>query len=458
MKSPFAVRNVRMFIAFRVFFNARFYYPIFTILFLDFGLSLNQFALLNVVWAATIVLLEVPSGALADILGRKNLLVGAGALMVVEMALLCFAPRGNPDLLFIFFLGNRILSGAAEAAASGADEALAYDALKERGQSDAWGMVLETQMRVRSLVYVFAMITGAVVYDPALMQTAVDLLGVNFTVTAAHTLRLPVFLTLVMAILTFITTCRMRETGAGGGGEDPASESPGASVVSAFRLTFRAGGWIRHTPLALVLIASGLVFDNVIRMILTLNSQYYRTIQFPEAVFGVIGSAMAVLGMIIPRLAWRLSEKRTPRFNFGVLIVLTVIGLFGMTLVIPYFGLAPVVLLVSAMYLMNFFLSHYLNQITPSHQRATVLSFKGLSFNLAYGVAGLLYSLLIALQRPEILAAHPELAGEALETASFIASIQWFPWYFLVTLGVLFIFSKRQLKNTSEYKKINLGK
>ncbi|MCD4715131.1 MAG: MFS transporter, partial [Desulfobacterales bacterium] len=74
-KSPFKICNVRYFIAFRVFFNARFYYPVFTILFLDFGLTLQQFALLNVAWAATIVLLEVPSGALADTIGRRNLLV-----------------------------------------------------------------------------------------------------------------------------------------------------------------------------------------------------------------------------------------------------------------------------------------------------------------------------------------------------------------------------------------------
>ena len=71
-----------------MFFNARFYYPVFTVLFLDFGLTLEQFALLNVVWAGTIVVLEVPSGALADTLGRRKLLVSAGVLMVVEMALL----------------------------------------------------------------------------------------------------------------------------------------------------------------------------------------------------------------------------------------------------------------------------------------------------------------------------------------------------------------------------------
>ncbi|RPJ75670.1 MAG: MFS transporter, partial [Desulfobacteraceae bacterium] len=50
--SPFEVRNVTLFIWFRLFFNARFYYPVFTVLFLDFGLSLEQFALLNAAWAA----------------------------------------------------------------------------------------------------------------------------------------------------------------------------------------------------------------------------------------------------------------------------------------------------------------------------------------------------------------------------------------------------------------------
>ena len=107
-KSPFKIPNIRLFITFRVFFNCRFYYPVFTILFLDYGLSLEQFALLNAAWAATIVLLEVPSGALADTVGRRNLLVFTGILMIIEMVLLCFAPRGNPQLLFVIFLANRI--------------------------------------------------------------------------------------------------------------------------------------------------------------------------------------------------------------------------------------------------------------------------------------------------------------------------------------------------------------
>ena len=201
-KSALAIRNVRLFIAFRVFFNARFYYPVFTILFLDFGLTLEQFALLNAAWAASIVLLEVPSGALADTIGRRNLLVATGILMVIEIALLCFVPLGNPDLLFAIFLVNRVLSGAAEAAASGADEAIAYDTLKKEGDIRDWPRVLEKQMRIQSIAYIGAMSLGAAVYDPSLMQRLASALGMNVQLNQDITLRFPLYLTFIMAIMT----------------------------------------------------------------------------------------------------------------------------------------------------------------------------------------------------------------------------------------------------------------
>ena len=47
--------NLKRFIAFRLLYSARFYYPVFTVLFLDYGLTLEQFAILNIVWALTIV-------------------------------------------------------------------------------------------------------------------------------------------------------------------------------------------------------------------------------------------------------------------------------------------------------------------------------------------------------------------------------------------------------------------
>ena len=448
--SPFKLRNIRLFIAFRIFFNCRFYYPVFTILFLDYGLTLEQFALLNAAWAATIVLLEVPSGALADTVGRKNLLVATGVLMVLEIVLLCFAPRGNPGLLFAIFLVNRILSGAAEASASGADEAIAYDTLKEEGDIKDWPLVLEKQMQFRSVAFIITMSLGAAVYDPSLMQRLADWLGFNVHFTQDITLRIPPLLTLLMAILTLLSVLLMRETGRRNYQMNAGRDT---TITEAFKLTLAAGKWILKTPLALVIILAGLQFDNCIRMIITLRSQFYRLIDLPEATFGLIGSALAVLGLIMPRLARSLVQKHSPGFNLGIMAGFTFIGLIGMTFFWPIIGLLPMIVLTAVMYLQNFFQSDYLNRITSSHQRATVLSFKGLSFNLAYGVIGVLYSLLLARLRFQVAAAQPGLVDAQLENLVFIKSIAWFPWYFLVTMLAVLVFARWRLKNTDEHKK-----
>ena len=453
VQSPFTIRNVRLFIAFRVFFNARFYYPVFTILFLDFGLSLQQFALLNAAWAAAIVLLEVPSGALADTFGRRNLLVVTGVLMVIEIALLCFVPLGNADLLFAVFLVNRVLSGAAEAAASGADEAIAYDSLKSEGSAGDWPRVLEKQMRMQSMAYIGAMSLGAAVYDPSLMQRLVDLLGLDIQLTQSMTLRFPLYLTFIFAIMTLLTTLRMQEV------RNPDTESehsrPGPKTVfQAFKLTLQAGGWILQTPFALVIILTGLMFDNCIRMVITLGSQYYRLINLPEASFGLIGSGLAVLGLVIPRLAYQMVNRHSPTYNLFIMALLTIMGLIGMSFFLPVIGLLPVALLSVVMYLDRFFQSHYLNRITASHQRATVLSFKGLSFNLAYGLIGVMYSILLAFLRPRIAADSPGLEEMALENAVFVKSIGWFPWYFVLTIVILLAIARQQLKHTDVHKKV----
>ena len=187
-------------------------------------------------------------------------------------------------------------------------------------------------------------------------------------------------------------------------------------------------------------------------MIVTLNSQYYRLIELPEAIFGLIGSGLSILGLVMPRLARSLVQKHSPEFNLGVMAGLTMIGLIGMTFFWPIIGLLPVILLVGVIYLQNFFQSHYLNRITSSHQRATVLSFKGLSFNFAYGVIGVLYSLLLARLRLQVGAAQPDVVSSQLENLVFIKSIAWFPGYFLLTMLAVLVFARWRLKNSDEHK------
>ena len=456
--TPFAIRNVRMFVAFRVFFNARFYYPVFTILFLDFGLSIAQFAILNTVWAATIVIMEVPSGALADIWGRRNLLILASVLMIIEMLLLCFVPRGYSSLLFTVFLINRILSGTAEAAASGADEAIAYDSLKIEGHIETWDEVLAMQMKMRSMASIMAMALGAAVYDPAFMQRISDWIGLGMHFTQGITIRIPIYLTLLMAMLSLVSTLRMQKENITIDETCGALEHCSTSVKDIFMKTLEAGKWILNSPFALVIIGAGFLFDSIIRMIVTLASQYYRLIEIPEALFGIIGSGMAIIGLIIPRLCMKMTERYTPRFNLSILAATTIVGLFGMSFFTPRYGLIPVVIIFSGIYMSGFFVSFYLNHITKSSQRATVLSFKGLSFNLFYGLVGLFYAVLIATLRPQVAATHAGINPESLENLVFIKSFQWFPWTFLFGLMLFLVFAAYKLKSTNLHQQVRFNR
>ena len=426
--SPFSIANVRRFILFRCFFNSRFYYPVFTILYLDFGLTLTQFALLNAVWAATIVLLEVPSGALADTIGRKNLVVLAALMMVIELSLLCFLPLGNSSLIFGVFLFNRVLSGVAEAAASGADEALAYDSLAKEGNKDDWGKVYEKLMRTQSICFIVAMSLGAVMYDPKLMQQLIGWFGLTLELTQQTTMRFPLYGTLVLGFLALYTSIRMEEVH--NGTRDAAQEKQ-PTTKEALRVTLHTGAWILRTPMPLAILLFGMLFDHSVRLILTITSQYYRTILLPEAVFGLISSGMALLGIIVPRGARWLAENKSPAFNTALLGIGTMLGFCGLSLVVPYAGILPMVILSCSIKTSTFLVSHYLNAETSAEQRATVLSFRGLSNNFAYGLIGVLYSLLLAGLKGR-LAGVPD-----LENTVFIASLGSLPWYFL-TLFILF--------------------
>ena len=115
------------------------------------------------------------------------------------------------------------------------------------------------------------------------------------------------------------------------------------------------------------------------------------------------------------------------RGNFLIVAAFVLAGLTGISFAWPLWGLLFVLPLGVAMSLTGFFISHYLNAIvTDSRLRATVLSFRGLAYNLAYGGIGLLFA---ALTRG--------LAGRGNADAVFAASLAWLPWYFLAIVALL---------------------
>lgn len=420
--------NARLFIWFRLLFNCRLYYPIFTVLFLDLGLSIGEFAALNVVWAITIVLLEVPSGALADQFGRKPLIVAAGWLMVAEMAVLCLMPVGNHDVVLWLFVLNRILSGTAEAAASGADEALTYDSLPEAERPVLWPKLMAQLSRAMALGFIVTSISGGLLYDHAKVTTALGWLGV-LDIGREWTMKIPLGLNFLIGVACLLVTLRMQEPVIPAGAVDRVKGGWLHEARLAVGGIWETGRWIWRTEAAFTLMLLGVLFDSIIRLFLTVSSNFYRLVGISEAWYGVIGTVASLLGLATAGLMERMSTKGSQRGNFTWLAVMTFVGLWFAAHPQPGFlGVALVVPLMLGMRFLQFFLSHYLNAIVDSSRRATALSFRGLTMNLAYGVMTLLFGWHTGWLQGQL-----GLPSE--DPRVFATSLTWWPWWFLGTFS-----------------------
>lgn len=421
MKTPsvpgIADSNRKRFIGFRVLFNSRFYYPVLAVFFLDLGLSATQYTLLNFVWAISIVAGEVPFGALADRIGRRPLIVASAACMVLEMSLLLVAPLNGGLVLLLICLANRMLSGLAEALASGADESLAYDSLAAESRADEWPEVMADVMHWQSLGLCLAMLVGAAVYDPHLVSRVLAFLGSDTRIDQGIALRFPIVLNLVNALVVLWLALGMRE---------PVVISTRPHPPTGWQAIVDSAVWILRTPVALFVIVGGVLIDSVIRLFLTFGSAYYRLIGLPEASFGFIGATMAGLGILVAPLARHLVRSGTLLGNFVILIALTLAGLAGVALKIPFWGVVFAVPLAAAMTALGYIVSNALNAHADSAQRATVLSFKGLVFNLGYGFVSLMFALALR-----------ALNGASTTEQAFASAIEVLPLWLLFTVMLL---------------------
>ncbi|BBL90495.1 MFS transporter [Vibrio rotiferianus] len=436
-KEILKIRNVRCFLMFRSSYFARFYYPVFTLLYLDYGLTLSQFAMLNVVWAATIVLAEVPSGAFADTLGRKRLVVLSSLVMFIEIAMIAFVPTGNPTFVFVVFLINRVLSGLAMALASGADEALAYDTLKEQGKEELWPRVLQIQLRLSSSVGIVVTLVGAAMYDVNFMTSVYHFLGLAEPESTQDIMRIPVYATLFVAMIAIYAALGMREAKK----VMPSSESKLASTMASMKLTLDTAKWVLSTPYVLFILLYYSLFEHTSRMFLTMNSQYYRAIDIPIIYFGFIGAGISVLQILLASQSRRLAESMEPKTFIAIMGLASMATYYWISLGWSIYGVIPALILIFIIMTMSIFISYHLNKKTESHNRATVLSFKGLMFNLGYGSIGILYAhyykLISQNYTQEQIAQHVD----------FIASLSSFFYYFtflFFTISVFFYFKDKK--------------
>lgn len=279
--------------------------------------------------------------------------------------MIAFVPTSNMHLVFVVFLVNRVLSGLAMALASGADEALAYDTLKEQGKEDVWPQVLQIQLRLASSVGIFVTLLGAAMYDVDFMGKVFQFLGFTAPETTQDIMRIPVYATLLVALVAIYAAFSMEEeskTKATTGGK-------AASSIESLKLTMNTAKWVLSTPYVLFILLYYSLFEHTSRMFLTMNSQYYRAIEIPIIYIGFIGAGISVFQIIFAGRSRRLAESMAPRKFIMLMGLATIVTYYLISLGWPIFGVIPALMLIFIIMTMNIFISYHLNKQTESHNR-----------------------------------------------------------------------------------------
>jgi MFS family permease len=96
------------------------------------GMSLTQLGLLETVFHITSFVMEVPTGAVADIFGRKISRILGRILSLISVVLLLAANS------FLWFAISFVFTALSYNLESGAGDALIYDSLKEIGEEEKY--------------------------------------------------------------------------------------------------------------------------------------------------------------------------------------------------------------------------------------------------------------------------------------------------------------------------------
>ncbi len=122
-------RDLRLFYYFRLLATSYLWMPIFVFYMKSRGLGFDEIMLLSALFSVVVILVEVPTGAFADRMGRRKSMM-AGALALTASGIVAFFAHG-----FLVFAIAEVLAAVSMSLCSGADSAYLYDLLKANGRS-----------------------------------------------------------------------------------------------------------------------------------------------------------------------------------------------------------------------------------------------------------------------------------------------------------------------------------
>ncbi len=151
--------NIWKFYLFNIFSCFVLYYGIDKIFMQARGLSVTDIVLVEIVFVVCVVVLEVPSGAIADRHSRKYILALNVALFALSTLIWIFAHGVG-----VFVLGV-VVASIHSALCSGTDTSFLYDTLKELGREDEYARIYGKAIFWGNLIAILADIIGGMTAD-----------------------------------------------------------------------------------------------------------------------------------------------------------------------------------------------------------------------------------------------------------------------------------------------------
>ncbi|MBZ9633871.1 MFS transporter [Clostridium sp. FP1] len=123
------------------------------------GLSLTEVGLVEAIFHITSFLMEIPTGAVADIWGRKASRICGRISTLIAAIILIYSNS------FWGFVIGFIVSALSYNLESGAGEALLYDSLKEIGEEKKYMKVLGKNEIIMQMAHTWGLLVGGFLSD-----------------------------------------------------------------------------------------------------------------------------------------------------------------------------------------------------------------------------------------------------------------------------------------------------
>ena len=350
-------KNIKLYYIYFIASKISFLVPILILFWQSFSLSFTQIAIISTTFAATILLFEIPTGALADTIGRKKIIIASSFLLLSYPILMALPIFININAFYIFIFAY-FLAGIGVALGSGADSALFYDTLKHLKKEKEFSLHFSKFASKMHFIRAAVVIIGG-------------LLGYL-------SLNIPVIIQIIPALITFIVALNFVET------NKTKKKFTISSQVSQVKSSLKN---IYHNKILRWLIIFSASFLAFSVMTTEYDEIFLKNAGIPIYAFGFIfASADFLKGYFISK-----SDKFIQKFKNKVWIILSILPSITFLLYLAfnnsYLQLIDIALLfvfISSMSLSENLFETTIHDNTKSSMRATVFSIKSMVMNILY--------------------------------------------------------------------------